>query len=308
MKAKVKKKDRTIEILLGRRNRYAFVALVCGFLFAIVYIILEPSNFGSFSATLRSFLSPLSTLLSIVVSFNTLALRSELSSMRTRRKDMKEDLDKVKTYLAPAAKMDHNRQPDSNHIPALYYPDALEAMLRATKKQVETVISNIQLSGSEHHLSLQVYKEIINQINSKLETYTRHKNPFFLISIDTDAFVGKMKFASEYDNNKQTEREKELFETAMSLNVIRNNGVEIFIRSSLSKLSYEMLIFAIPTIIFIAIISTVSDSSNTLYLRLLFATGMAAVALPFLLLFVRIMPILQLMTGSSSYMDEQFMK
>ncbi len=157
-------------------------------------------------------------------------------------------------------------------------------------------------------MSLQVYKEIVNQINSKLETYMRHKNPFFLISIDTVAFVGEMKFASEYDNNKQTEREKELFDTAMRLDVIRNIGVEIFIRNSLSKLSYEMLILAIPTIIFTAIISTVSDGSDTLYLRLLFATGMAAVALPFLLLFARTMPILQLMTGSSSYMDEQLMK
>jgi hypothetical protein len=120
-------------------------------------------------------------------------------------------------------------------------------------------------------------------------------------------FVGEMKFASQYDN-KQTEREKELFDTAMRLDVIRNIGVEIFIRNSLSKLSYEMLILAIPTIIFTAIISTFSDGSNTLYLRLLFATGMAAVALPFLLLFVRTMPILQLMTGSSSYMDEQLMK
>jgi hypothetical protein len=306
MKAKVNKKDRTIGILLGR-NRYAFMALVFGILFAIVYNILEPSNFQSFSATLRSFLSPLSTLLSIVVSFNTLALRSELNSMRTRRKEINEDLDRVRTMLTPALKMDHNRQPDSNYNPTLYYSDALEAMLRATKKQLETVINNIQLSGSKHHWSLQVYKEIVNQINSKLETYTRHKNPFFLISIDTNAFVAKMKFASEYDN-KQIEREKELFETALRLDVIRNIGVEIFIRSSLSKLSYEMLIFAIPIIIFTAIISTVSDGSNTLYLRLLFATGMAVIALPFLLLFVRTMPILQLMTGSSSYMDEQFMK
>jgi len=231
--------------------------------------------------------------------------------MRTRRKEIREDLDRIRTYVAPAAKSDNNRQPNSNRIPALYYPDALEAMLRTTKKQVETVIDNIQLSGSEHHLSLQVYKEIVNQINSKLEIYARHKNPFFLISIDTDAFVGKMKFASEYDNNnnnKQTEKEKELFETAMRMDVIRNNGAEIFVRNSLSKLSYEMLIIAIPTIIFTAIISSVSDVSNTLYLRLLYATGMAAVALPFLVLFVRIMPILQLMTGSSSYMEEQFMK
>jgi hypothetical protein len=307
MKAKVTKKDRTIEILLGR-NRYAFMALVSGFVFAIFYIILEPSNFGSLSATLRSFLSPLSTLLSIVVSFNTIALRSELGSMRTRRKHINEDLGKVRTMLEPALKMDHTRQPDSNHNPTLYYSDALEAMLKATKKQVETVIKDIQQSGSEHHLSLQVYKEIVNQINSKLETYMRHKNPFFLISIDTDAFVGEMKFASEYDNNKQTEREKELFDTVMRLDVIRNIGVEIFIRNSLSKLSYEMLIIAIPTIIFTGIISTFSDGSNTLYLRLWLATGMAAVALPFLLLFVRTMPILQLMTGSSSYMDEQLMK
>jgi len=309
MKAKVKKKDRTIEILLGR-NKYVFMTLVSGLVFAIFYIILEPSNFQSFSATLSSFLSPLSTLLSIVVSFNTLALRSNLSSMQTRRRDIDEDLDRIRTYVAPALERDHNRQPDSNYNPTLYYSDALEGMLRATKKQVEAVINNIQLSGSEHHWSLQVYKEIVNQINSKLETYTRYKNPFFLISIDTNAFVGKMKFASEYDNNnnKQTEKEKELFETAKRLDVIRNNGVEIFIRNSLSKLSYEMLILAIPTIMFTAIISTVSDGSNTLYLRLLFATGMAAVALPFLLLFVRTMPILQLITGSSSYMEEQFMK
>jgi hypothetical protein len=58
-----------IQVLLGRRA-YGLVAFIVASLFIVYYYILEPSNFASFSDTLRYFISALSTLLAVVVSFN----------------------------------------------------------------------------------------------------------------------------------------------------------------------------------------------------------------------------------------------
>jgi hypothetical protein len=72
--------DSSVRIILGRRS-YGFIAALLAVLFAVFYYILEPSNFSSFSNTLRYFISGLSTLLAVVVSFNTLALRNQLNNM-----------------------------------------------------------------------------------------------------------------------------------------------------------------------------------------------------------------------------------
>lgn len=63
-----------------------------------------------------------------------------------------------------------------------------------------------------------------------------------------------------------------------------------------------MLAFAIPIIAFASIISAISNYElyNALHLRMLFAASMSTVILPFVLFFIRIMPVLQLIQGSSS--------
>ncbi len=50
-------------------------------LFVLYFYIVSPSNFGSFSDTLRYYISALGTLLAVVVSFNTLALQNQLKNI-----------------------------------------------------------------------------------------------------------------------------------------------------------------------------------------------------------------------------------
>jgi len=62
---------------------------------------LTPGNFSSFSDTLRYFISGLATLLAVVVSFNTLALRNQLNNMPTSIETPDRQLDKISNLLQP---------------------------------------------------------------------------------------------------------------------------------------------------------------------------------------------------------------
>lgn len=277
------------------------MSLAFGLLFGVHYFILEPSNFASFSDTLRYFISALSTLLAVVVSFNTLALRNQLSNMPTNMERLNRQLDKIADLLQPVLNRKQMGKSHNDYNPALYYPDAMETMMIITKNQAEAILDNISESD-DNRSRLQVYREIINQIDNRIAAYTKHKSPFFLVSISTTAFVEKMRFASLNLGNEKSEQEEMLFETAKRLQVIRNIGARIFIRNLLTKLSIDMLIYTIPIVIFAAIISAISNygSYDDVSLRILFAVSMAAVALPFILLFIRAMPVLHLIAGSSS--------
>jgi hypothetical protein len=203
--------------------------------------------------------------------------------------------------LQPALTRKQTGKSSNSHNPALYYPDAMETMMINIKNQTESILNST--SKSDDNLSrLRVYRDIINQIDNSIAAYTKHKSPFFLVSISTTAFVEKMRFASLNLGSEKTEQEETLFEATKSLHVIRNIGARIFIRNLLTKLSIDMLIFTIPIVIFAAIISAISNygSYDDLFLRILFAVSMAAVALPFVLLFIRSMPVLLLIADSSS--------
>jgi len=279
------------------------MALSMAILFAIYYHILEPANFSSFSDTLRYFISALATVLAVVVSFNTLALRNHLNNMPTNMERLNSQLDKIANLLQPvfarnsgaASLPEHD---DRGGKPALYYTDALEALMNDTRKKAESLAQNGQKTKSSDD-NQDIYSKFMGQIDCTLEMYRRHKSAFFLVSISTTAFVQHMRFAPQFNKNKQTE---DLFETAKRLHVMRNIAARIFIRNSLTKLSLEMLAFTIPIIAFAAIISAISNygSYNTVFLRVLFAASMSTVLLPFILLFIRTMPVLQLIGGSSS--------
>lgn len=295
--------DSLIRFLLGRRA-YGFMALLIATLFPIYYYILEPSNFSSFSDTLRYFISALSTLLAVVVSFNTLVLRNQLKNMPTNMERLNSQLDKIANLLQPAEAEESNstRQYEGGkkHNPALYYTDAMEAMLVATKKQAESLVNHIRNQQPTNDNSRQeIFSDFISQMSRKLQMYAKYKSSFFLVSISTTAFIERMRFSSDFEKSKQAE---EFFETAKRLHVIRNISVRIFIRNMLTRLSFDMLVFTIPIIVFAAIISAISNygSYDPMFLRLLFAASMSTVALPFILLFIRTMPVLQLIADSSS--------
>ena len=57
--------------ILVTRKKYLLLLIVEVLYFIVSYYIVSPSNFGSFSDTLRYYISALGTLLAVVVSFNT---------------------------------------------------------------------------------------------------------------------------------------------------------------------------------------------------------------------------------------------
>ncbi len=299
--------DSSVRILLGRRS-YGLIAALVAILFAIDYYILAPSNFTSFSATLRYFVSGLATLLAVVVSFNTLALRNQLSNMPNTMDALNRQLDKISYLLQPIIKKTGNdEEEEASHSyeksAMIYYTDAMKCMLIESKSHAESIVKNYDNNNESLNQNEKSFRNIcldfIKAINHKLSLYDKYKSPYYLASISTTDFVEKMKFNQGTYSNEQT---KELFEISKRLHIIRNISVRIHIRSSLTKLSFEMLVSTIPIITFAAIIAAISNYGeyNTLYLRLLFAASMSIVVMPFILLFVRIMPILALIHSSSS--------
>lgn len=304
--------ESSIRILLGRRG-YGLIAAVIAVLFAIDYYILAPSNFSSFSATLRYFVSALATLLAVVVSFNTLALKNQLSNMPNSMEALNKQLDKISDLLQPVirqARENEKKGLETHHTydksATLYYTDAMKSMLLESKSRAKSIVrihdsmSNEQSSRNDERKSLMnICKDFINEIDYRLSLYDKYKSPYYLVGISTTYFVEKMKFDEGTYANEQT---KELFETSKRLHIIRNISARIYIRNSLTKLSFEMLISTIPIITFAAIISAISsyDQYNALFLRLLFAASMSVVIMPFILLFVRTMPVLALIHSSSS--------
>lgn len=303
-------RDSNARIILGRRG-YGFIAALLAALFAIFFYILDPSNFSSFSNTLRYFISGLATLLAVVVSFNTLALRNQLNNMPNSIEALDRQLDKISNLLQPIIKQmekaeEQESSPSYKKSAALYYTDAMKSMLLETKRHAESIVKNYDdrinkesLNQDEEKSFRNICIDFINEIDRRLSLYDKYKSAYYLAIISTTSFIGRLKFNQGTYTNEQT---KELFETSKRLHIVRNISVRIYIRNSLTELSSEMLISTVPIITYAAVISAISnyESYSVLHLRLLFAASMSTVIMPFILLFVRTLPVLQLMHSSSS--------
>jgi flagellar motor component MotA len=86
---------------LATSKRYILIVIIEVALFFLYYYIVSPSNFSSFSDTLRYFISALGTLLAVVVSFNTLALQNQLKNMPTNISSLNKQLDEIEDILKP---------------------------------------------------------------------------------------------------------------------------------------------------------------------------------------------------------------
>lgn len=86
------------------------------------------------------------------------------------------------------------------------------------------------------------------------------------------------------------------------LYVLKSIGYSIFIRNVLADLSKELLISLIPVITFIGLIASFSNYENygILMLRVLFSISITIASIPFILLFIRTMPILFLIKTFST--------
>ncbi len=303
-------RDSTFRIILGRRG-YGFIAVILAVLFTIFFFILTPGNFSSFSNTLRYFISGLATLLAVVVSFNTLALRNQLNNMPTSIEALDGQLDKISNLLQPVIKQrekSEEQESSSSYKKSatLYYTDAMTSMLQESRRYAESIVKKNYDNSRKQELSNQQEKnfkdictDFLDSIEKRLSLYEKYKSPYYLVIIATTGFVERMRFNEVTYSNEQT---KQLFDILKKLHIIRNISVRIFIRNSLTELSTEMLISTIPIITFTAIIASISnyEQYNPLLLRLLFAASSSIVVMPFLQLFVRTMPVLAVIHGSSS--------
>jgi hypothetical protein len=292
--------------MLSTNKRYFFIAAIEATLFFIYYYIVSPSNFSSFSNTLRYFISALGTLLAVVVSFNTLVLQSQLKNMPTNMDNLNKQLDNVENIVRPVLKMtkeeDFRQAYDKILEDAtLYFTNAIESMIIVAKNHAQEVVrnSNNNNDGKENNELRKLSDGFIKEAEYRLSLYNKYKSPYNLITISTTYFVQKMRFASGTYANEKTHK---LYETIKHLHVLRSICQRIYIRDTVATLSYELLISTIPIITFIAAISSISnyEQYNILLLRILFAISLSAAALPFILLLVRNLPILHLVKSSST--------
>ena len=208
----------SVRIILGRRG-YGFIAALLMVLFGIHFYILAPSNFSSFSDTLRYFISGLSTLLAVVVSFNTLALRNQLNNMPNSIEALDRQLDKISNLLKPVIKQrdkDAEQEPFASYKKSatLYYTDAMKSILLESKSYAESVLKNYdnskkELSNQHEQNFRNILLDFINEVERSLSLYEKYKNPHYLVIISTTDFVERMRFNQFTFNNEQT---KELFD------------------------------------------------------------------------------------------------
>jgi hypothetical protein len=295
-------------------------------LFVLYFYIISPSNFGSFSDTLGYYISALGTLLAVMVSFNTLALQNQLKNMPKYVSQVQDQIDNLEDLLKhilsvkesnsrPFKKTDNINDKTETIVNSKLKDDEKEVLLRGTENLTDAVKGLIiivrmlskrafenqgKINDGEHDSKLvSVYDDIFTECISRLSLYKKTKHIFSLITISSTGFIQRLNFSVNIDKDDNA---KAVYESLKRLHVLKSIGYSIFIRNTLAELSKELLISSIPVITFVGLIASVSSYENypILTIRILFAISITTVAIPFILLFIRTMPILYLIKTSST--------
>jgi hypothetical protein len=262
-------------------------------------------------------LSALVTLLAVVVSFNTLTIQNQLKNAPKTIKELSDQLDDLRSLIEPVLNKrprgrnrqsikenhDGNGNDDSNDHDLLfdnahlYVSDAMRSLATIVRDNSKRYLELVELSElSEFKNICQcIYKEY----SSKISFYDKTKSTYSLLTLSTTEFIQDMIFNNFYSNN---EKIKEFYEGFQKLHLLKSFSIQIFIRNTLSNLSREMLSFTIPIIAFVSIITSISnyDDYDANLLRILFASSISIVILPFLILLIRVLPILYLVKDESA--------
>ena len=306
-------KEFFLNILITKKH-YILLALLVIMLFIVYYHVLSPANFSSFSITLRYYLSALGTLLAVVVSFNTLALQNQLKNMPSNMDAMNSQLDNVQSIIKPVL---NKRQKDNEKAKeyksnsfenaSIYFSDAIESMMIVVRDKAKSYLHDDESpkersgggaeQGEEEEFKT-LCKNIHEECSSRLSTYGKTNSVYSLLILSTTKYIQKMRF----NNSVNNEKAKEFYETFLKLQLLKSIIYGIYMRNTLANLSYEMLASAIPIITFIGIIASVSnyESYDVFTLRIFFAISISSAAIPFLLLFIRIIPLLHLIKEAST--------
>ena len=108
-----------------------------------------------------------------------------------------------------------------------------------------------------------------------------------------------VRFTLILDNND--EERKNFYNLIKNLHILRNISSKMYLRNLLSNLTYELLIASIPIIAFIGVISSISnyENYNIVLLRILFSISISIAIMPFIILFIRTIPIVNLIKDLS---------
>ena len=310
------------------QRRYAFLGFIGIILFLIYYNIVTPSNFNSFSETLKSYMTMLGVLLAIVVSINTFTLQIKLSDMSMNRQSLENQLDKINSSIELLLTTDINNnniqhQPNKNknnivdnsqkeqQFMVLFniihtYSD----VLFTTINNIKSLVIQIKYNNNNNTLEAKsssklkeeidnIYKEIIEELDYRLNIYKKYKTPYNLVRINTADSILKLNLITKKIDNSEIIH---IYNIIKHLHVIRNIGSSIFIRNSLNNLSFELLVVTIPIIVFIGAIVSISDynNHNTFLLRILFTISISIAIIPFIVLFIKTIPILYLLKEVST--------
>lgn len=308
-------------------KRFILLSIIEVFLFVAYFYIVSPSNFGSFSDTLRYYISALGTLLAVVVSFNTLALQNQMKNLPKDLSQVQDQINNLNDLLKPIQSVkESNSRPsiarentsenpekieniklnDNEEKEILFHAtenltDAIRGMIIIVRFLSKQSIENKRkIKEEEYHSNLStVYDGIITECNSRLSLYKKTRHIFSLIAISTTEFIQRLNFII---NSDKKDNAKTVYESLKRLHVLKSIGYSLFIRKMLADLSKELLISSIPVITFIGLIASISNYENysILMLRFLFSISITIASIPFILLFIRTMPILYLIKTSST--------
>jgi uncharacterized protein YjfI (DUF2170 family) len=293
--------------LLLSRKKYFLLLIIEILYFVISYYIVSPSNFNSFSDTLRYYISALGTLLAVVVSFNTVALQNQLKNLPTNIKFLNSQLNRVETMIKPILSQNKENEELNNNLiqnkkllfdnVTRYYSDALKNMVIIVNNSAN-IIANKKEKKKDLITNFQnICKDLSQECNNRLKRFRKTGIPFDLIKIDTTRFV--VRFTLILDNND--EERKNFYNLIKNLHILRNISSKMYLRNLLSNLTYELLIASIPIIAFIGVISSISnyENYNIFLLRILFSISISIAIMPFIILFIRTIPIVNLIKDLS---------
>jgi hypothetical protein len=192
--------------LLVTRKKYLLLLLIEIIYFSISYYIVSPSNFNSFSDTLRYYISALGTLLAVVVSFNTVALQNQLKNLPTNIKLLDSQLNRVETMIKPILslqkengvinKYKKQQNSDKNSLfdsVTRYYTDTLKNMIIIVNESAK-IIANKKKENEKVKYFQDICKDVSNECENRLKEFRKSGTPFHLIKIDTTRFVVRLSY------------------------------------------------------------------------------------------------------------------
>jgi hypothetical protein len=302
-RVKEKLSDFFFNILISRK-RYFLLLIVEVIYFSISYYIVAPSNFSSFSDTLRYYISALGTLLAVVVSFNTVALQNQLKNLPTNMKLLDSQLNRVETMIKPVLSQNKgnekwnksfNKKSLFNNV-TRYYTDALKNMIIIVNASVNNIIYKEKENDMVKHFQI-ICEDASNECENQLKKFRKNNSPFHLIKTDTTRFLVRLTLTLDNDDDDS----KNFHNLIKNLHILRNISSKIYLRDLLSNLTYELLISTIPIIAFIGVISSISnyENYNINLLRILFGISISIAIMPFIILFIRTIPIVNLIKDLS---------